>query len=170
MSQRLKGGWSVKDRRRPHGANVDGWPKKRDLRREMIQLAASGMLQRDIARAMDVSQQLVSLVLLPEGGVYRVEDWRASDARLSLEDRIEIGLGCQRAESFRRIAHRIGRSPSTISREVAANGGRPWYRPMKAHRRAHALARRPKPTKLCRDHRLRDRVIRDLRRQWSPEQ
>jgi IS30 family transposase len=142
----------------------------RDLRREMIQLATSGMLQRDIAKTLGVSQQLVSVVLLPMGGVYRVEDWHASDARLSLEDRIEIGLGCQRGESLRAIAHRIGRSPSTISREVAANGGRLWYRPMKAHRRAHALARRPKPTKLSRHHRLRERVIGDLRRQWSPEQ
>lgn len=159
------------ERGRPHGpAHVNGWLKMRDLRREMIQLAASGMLQRDIAKSLDVSQQLVSLVLSPMGGVYRVEDWQASDARLSLEDRIEIGLGCQRGESLRAIAHRIGRSPSTISREVAANGGRLWYRPMKAHRRAHALARRPKPTKLSRDHRLRDRVIGDLRRQWSPGQ
>lgn len=132
------------DRRRPHApAHVHSWLKMRDLRREMIQLAVSGMLQRDIAKSLDVSQQLVSLVLSPMGGVYRVEDWHASDARLSLEDRIEIGLGCQRGESFRAIAHRIGRSPSTISREVAANGGRLWYRPMKAHRRAHALARRP---------------------------
>jgi len=142
----------------------------RDLRREMIQLATSGMLQREIAKSLGVSQQLVSLVLSPMGGVYRVEDWHASDARLSLEDRIEIGLGCQRGESFRAIADLIGRSPSTISREVAANGGRLWYRPMKAHRRAHAMARRPKPTKLSRRHRLRDRVIGDLRRQWSPEQ
>ena len=159
------------DRRRPHApADVHSWLKMRDLRREMIQLATSGMLQREIAKSLGVSQQLVSLVLSPMGGVYRVEDWHASDARLSLEDRIEIGLGCQRGESFRAIADRIGRSPSTISREVAANGGRPWYRPMKAHRRAHAMARRPKPTKLSRRHRLRDRVIGDLRRQWSPEQ
>jgi IS30 family transposase len=142
----------------------------RDLRREIIRLATSGMLQRDIAKTLGVSHQLVSVVLLPMGGVYRVEDWHPSDARLCLEDRIEIGLGCQRGESFRAIAHRIGRSPSTISREVAANGGRLWYRPMKAHRRAHALARRPKPTKLSRDRRLRDRVIGDLQRQWSPEQ
>ena len=159
------------DRGRPHGpARVHSWLKMRDLRREMIQLAASGMLQRDIAKTLDVSQQLVSLVLSPMGGVYRVENWHASDTRLSLEDRIEIGLGCQRGESFRGIAHRIGRSPSTISREVAANGGRLWYRPMKAHGRAHALARRPKPTKLSCDHRLRARVMGDLKRQWSPEQ
>src|SRR5205823_12839594 len=120
------------------------WRKKRDLRRETIQLARQGTLQREIAKTLGVSQQLVSLVLSPKGGVYRVGDWRVSDARLSLQDRIEIGLGCQRGDSLRAIAHRIGRSPSTISREVAANGGRVWYRPMGAHRRAHVLARRPK--------------------------
>ncbi len=143
------------DRRRPHApAKVHSWPKMRDLRREMIQLARQGILQREIAKMLGVSQQLVSVVLLPKGGVYRVEDWHPSDARLSLEDRIEVGLGCQRGDSLRVIAHRIGRSPSTVSREVAANGGRVWYRPMKAHRRAHALARRPKPTKLSRHRRL----------------
>jgi IS30 family transposase len=149
---------------------VHSWPKMRDLRREIIRLATTGMLQREVAKKLGVSQQLVSLVLAPMGGVYRVEDWRTSDARLSLEDRIEIGLGCHRGESLRTIANRIGRSPSTISREVAANGGRLWYRPLKAHKQAHALARRPKPSKLSRDRRLRDRVIHDLRRRWSPEQ
>lgn len=143
---------------RPHApAKVDSWVRMRDLRREMIRLAASGVMQRDIAKALRLSPQLVSLVLSPMGGVYRVEDWRISGARLSLEDRIEIGLGCQRGDSLRSIAHRIDRSPSTVCREVSANGGRLWYRPMKAHRRAHALARRPKPTKLSRDRRLRAR-------------
>jgi IS30 family transposase len=142
----------------------------KDLRREIIRLATAGMLQRDVAKTLGVSQQLVSVVLSPMGGVYRVENWRTSDARLSLEDRIEIGLGCQRGNSLRVIARRIGRNPSTVSREVAANGGRLWYRPMKAHKRAHALARRPKPTKLAHDRRLRQRVVGDLRRQWSPEQ
>ena len=158
-------------RGRPHApAKVHSWPKMKDLRREMIRLAATGMMQRDIAKTLGVSQQLVSLVLSPMGGVFRVENWRTSDARLSLEDRIEIGLGCQRGDSVRSLAHRIGRSASTVSREVAANGGRLWYRPMRAHKRAHALARRPKPTKLGRDRRLRGRVISDLRRRWSPEQ
>jgi transposase, IS30 family len=160
----------VTDRRRPHGLHVHNWPKMRDLRREMIELARQGVLQREVATSLDVSQQLVSLVLSPKGGVYRIEDWRVSDARLCLEDRIEIGLGCQRGDSLRTIADRIGRSPSTVSREVGANGGRPWYRPMKAHRRAHKLARRPKPTKLSCHRRLRERVIGDLRRRWSPEQ
>jgi IS30 family transposase len=41
---------------------------------------------------------------------------------------------------------------------------------MKGHRRAHALARRPKPTKLSADRRLCQRVIDGLQRQWSPEQ
>jgi IS30 family transposase len=149
---------------------VQRYLRRRDLRREIIRLAASGMLQREIAKTLAVSQQLVSLVLCPRGGVHRVENWVITDARVSLENRIEIGLGCQRGDSLRQIAHRIGRSPSTVSREVAANGGRLSYRPLRAHRRAYALARRPKPTKLSCHERLRDRVIGDLRRQWSPEQ
>jgi predicted transcriptional regulator len=71
----------VSHRGRPHGpTKVDGWPKMRDLRQEIIRLATTGMLQRDIAKTLGVSQQLVSLVLVPMGGVYRIEDWRASQA------------------------------------------------------------------------------------------
>jgi IS30 family transposase len=162
----------TEQRRRPkrEAAQAQRYLRKRDLRLEIIRSSASGMLQREIAKTLGVSQQLVSLVLSPRGGVHRIEDWRGSEARLSLEDRIDIGVGCQRGDSLRAIALGIGRSPSTVSREVAAGGGRVSYRPLSAHRRAHALARRPKPTKLSSHERLRDRVIGDLRRQWSPEQ
>src|SRR5256885_12711486 len=111
--QLMGGGEKVSHRGRPHGpAKVHGWPKMRDLRQEIIRLATTGMLQRNIAKTLGVSQQLVSLVLAPMGGVYRVEDWRPSQARLCLEDRIEIGLGCHHGDSLRAIARRIGRAPS----------------------------------------------------------
>jgi IS30 family transposase len=59
---------------------------------------------------------------------------------------------------------------STVSREVAANGGRDGYRPIAAHRRAFERARRPKATKLGSNPRLCARVVHELEALWSPEQ
>jgi IS30 family transposase len=102
--------------------------------------------------------------------VIRHEEWTPSQSRLSLEQRIDILLALQQRRSFRAIGELVGRSASTICREVSSNGGREHYRPMAAHARAHRLARRPKPTKLSCNPLLRERVIGDLERLWSPEQ
>jgi Helix-turn-helix domain len=53
-------------------------------------------------------------------------------------------------ESLRGIARRLGRSPSTVSREVARSGGRGGYRACQADRAALRLMRRPKVAKLAR--------------------
>ena len=68
-----------------------------------------------------------------------------SPLRLSLAEREEISRGLAGGESLRSIARRLGRSPSTISREVAANGGRRRYRACRADKAAVRRARRPKP-------------------------
>ena len=60
----------------------------------------------------------------------------------------EISLGLRSGETFTAIAARLGRVTSTVSREVAGDGGRGDYRAWRSHRRAHELARRPKPFKL----------------------
>ena len=141
-----------------------------EVRREIIRLAATGATRDEIRLRADVAIGTVSNVLRPLGGVIRPEMWLPSPARLSVEERVEIRLGLERGWSLRRIAAGVGRAPSTISREVAGNGGRGGYAPMAAHRRAAALARRPKPTKLAGSSRLRERVVADLERLWSPEQ
>ena len=64
----------------------------------------------------------------------------------------------------------LGRSPSTISRELARNGGREGYRPLRAQLRAEREARRPQEPKLARNPRLRERVEADLQALYSPEQ
>ena len=68
-----------------------------------------------------------------------------SPLRLSLREREEISRGLAGGESLRSIARRLGRSPSTISREVATNGGRRRYRACRADTAALRRARRPKP-------------------------
>src|SRR5918994_4364259 len=57
---------------------------------------------------------------------------RRSPLRLSLAEREEISRGLAGGESFRAIAARLGRAPSTVSREVAINGGRRRYRACRA--------------------------------------
>ncbi|HVC74881.1 MAG TPA: helix-turn-helix domain-containing protein, partial [Candidatus Micrarchaeaceae archaeon] len=54
--------------------------------------------------------------------------WSPGEHRLSLGDREEISRGLSAGEPIRAIARRIGRAPSTVSREVRANGGLSHYR------------------------------------------
>ena len=71
---------------------------------------------------------------------------------------------------MRAIAAELGRAPSTVCREVNANGGRRRYRALPADRAADRRALRPKRTKLARCPRLRRAVEAKLEDNWSPEQ
>jgi IS30 family transposase len=141
-----------------------------EVRREIIRLAAKGATQMEIAAALDRSPTVIWYVLRPLGGVARPEQWQPTDARLSLDDRVEIRVGLERGDSYAHIGQRLNRHRCTIWREVRANGGRDHYRPMAAHRAAAAAARRPKATKLGSDPALCTRVVADLEQLWSPQQ
>ena len=93
-----------------------------------------------------------------------------SPLRLSLTEREEISRGLAVGESRRSIARRLGRSPSTISREVNGNGGVRRYRACRAEKDAVRRARRPKPAKLASCERLRTVVEAKLELRWSPAQ
>jgi IS30 family transposase len=71
-----------------------------------------------------------------------------SPLRLSLAGREEISRGLAAGQPVRAIARGLGRAPSTVCREVAANGGRERYRACAADRGAVRRARRPRPAKL----------------------
>lgn len=91
-------------------------------------------------------------------------------SRLSLSEREEIRAGIERGESATEIACRLERHSSTVSREIAANGGREEYRAVNAHDRAVALAARPKPFKLVEDPQLASEVTELLvERKYSPQ-
>ena len=68
------------------------------------------------------------------------------------------------------VAVRLGRAPSTVSRELARNGGRRRYRAHHADRAALRRGRRPKPSKLAENPVLRAVVEEKLAEWWSPEQ
>ncbi len=90
---------------------------------------------------------------------------------LSFAEREEIALGRAGGESMRSIAGRLGRSPSTISRELARNDDPPGgYRASSAHALAYQRASRPKPAKLATNLVLRAKVEQDLQPKYSPEQ
>jgi IS30 family transposase len=93
-----------------------------------------------------------------------------SPLRLSLAEREEISRGVAAGESLRSIARRLGRSPSTVSREVAGNGGARRYRAVVADRAALKRARRPKPAKLAVQAELCALVESKLELRWSPQQ
>lgn len=142
-----------------------------ELRQQIIRLGATGATVDEIGAEVGVWGSTVGSVLRPLGGVIRPGLWESpSGFRLSLDDRVEIRIKLEADWSFRRIGELLARSASTVSREVNANGGRVRYAPMAAHRRAHGQARRPKPTKLASNQALRDQVVADLERLWSPEQ
>ncbi len=141
-----------------------------ETRRKVIRLAARGLTCREIIEELDLSVGTVTRVLRPLGGVYRPEQWRVSGFRLSLEERVEIRIGLELGQSLRVIARRLGRSPSTVCREVSRNGGPGAYRPMAADQEAWRQARRPKPTKLAAHPALCARVVTELESLWSPQQ
>jgi len=89
---------------------------------------------------------------------------------LTVLEREEISRAVAAGESARRVATRLGRSPSTVSRELARHGGRGRYRAAGADRRAWENARRPQSCKLAQHSALREVVAAKLAEDWSPEQ
>ena len=90
---------------------------------------------------------------------------------VSLAEREAIADLRRQGASVRAIAARLGRAPSTVSREIRRNGGAEGrYAPFTAHRAAAARRSRPKVSKLARDGRLRTYVREKLTLRWSPEQ
>jgi len=93
-----------------------------------------------------------------------------SGYRLSVLERGAIQNGCRAGFTLTAIATLIGKSTSTVSREVKANGGRVRYRAERAQLGAEQRGRRPKATKLETNAALRDRVQAGLEAYLSPEQ
>ena len=110
--------------------------------------------------------------------VYRIHDqWRirgselgAGSRQLSFSERERISRGLAAGQSFRSLGRELGRSTSTISREVGGRKGRDRYRALAAQRRAIGRLRRPKQGKLARLPRLRGEVESMLCKRYSPEQ
>jgi IS30 family transposase len=87
-----------------------------------------------------------------------------------MAEREAISRSVAAGGSCRELAARLGRAPSTVSRELARNGGRDHYRAQAADAAAFQRAQRPKPAKLTVEPQLRAVVEAKLALRWSPEQ
>ena len=130
----------------------------------------SGQSVSAISRALDRKNKTgVEKIVTFRGGIAPAPRRRAIWA-LRFEEREEISRGIAARRSIRQIAREIGRSPSTVSREIRRNYGSQGYRAKRADRLAWERALRPKPCRLALHRELRWRVAQKLVLQWSPEQ
>jgi hypothetical protein len=136
---------------------------------EIWQRLRSGHSVKPTARGLGLPTATVRDYLVRCGGIRPVPRHRAV-GRLSLEEREEISRGLAAGQSLRAIAASLGRSASTISREVAGNGGRRRYRATLADRQAWSNATRPKVCKLAMNPELAGIVTDKLQHRWSPQQ
>ena len=102
---------------------------------EIDRRIAAGATQEEVAEGVGCDPRTVIRWITRTGGVRRYER-RRSTRFLSLAEREEIALGVSRGETAVTIARRIGRATSTVTREVARNGGRRGYRAARADLRA----------------------------------
>src|SRR5712671_674521 len=122
-----------------------------------------------IGRAFGKPSSSIYFLVAPHGGI-RPAERRRSRLALTLAEREVICRGVAAHQSARSMAKLLGRSPSTISREMSRNGGYDRYRATLADENAWARAGRPKYCKLATNPRLRRAVAGKLRLDWSPEQ
>jgi transposase, IS30 family len=142
---------------------------------ELVQQFWSAMQQSvfitEAAEQVGTYREMGTRWLAATGGIRPRRGRNLKGRCLSLRDREEIALSRAAGESMRSIAARMGRHPSTISRELAGNSvGDGRYRATTAHALAYQRASRPKPGKLVANPVLRQRIEQDLTKRYSPEQ
>ncbi len=143
-----------------------GWP----VVRVALRAVSQGATHREAAKLAGISVGSVDNYAVEHGvGVLRPRVQRPGALRI--DEREEIMLGIERAESDAQIGARLGRHRSTIYRDIRAGGGRRNYRPYRAQRRADDQSRRCRPSWIVTRPWLWDEVVALLKTpKWSPEQ
>ena len=129
----------------------------------------NGESMHDIARLFNRYHSSVQRILTENGGI-RPRERKRSSLALTLAEREVISRGLARHLSMREIASQIGRSPSTVYREIQRNGGYASYRASSAEGAAWQRALRPKDCKLAGQPALIRMITKKLQIHWSPEQ
>jgi IS30 family transposase len=133
---------------------------RRDMERLFWREIAKGLSSDDAGVAAGASQAAGSRWFRERGGMPTFMLAPLSGRYLSFEEREEIAVLRAQGAGVREIARRLGRSPSTISRELRRNaatrGGKLEYRASVAQWKAELVARRPKTAKLAANERLRE--------------
>ena len=123
----------------------------------------------DIGRIIEAPPGTIFTVLRETGGI-KPPERRRNITHLTSEEREEIRVALSAKMSIRAIAKLLDRSTSTISREVARNRGRRYYKAVDADRRARRMAKRPKLGAIELNRKLKTIIIEKLELCWSPEQ
>lgn len=135
---------------------------RRETARRFWEQIATGITSEKAAESVGVSQAVGTRWFRHNGGMPLSMLNPISGRYLSFAEREEIGLLSCQGVGVREIARRIGRSASTVSRELTRNAatrcGRLEYRASVAQWKAERVARRPKPSKLVTNPRLHDYV------------
>jgi len=135
---------------------------RRELERKFWREIRKGLLPREAAAAVGVSQPVGSRWFRHGGGMPSVELTPLSGRYLSFAEREEIALLMAQGAGVREIARQLERASSTVSRELRRNaatrGGKLDYRASVAQWKADLVARRPKTAKLVENERLREYV------------
>lgn len=130
----------------------------------------AGETLAQVSRALHKRRDTVLRVVRPHGGIAPRVRCRSALA-LTLAEREEISRGLCARLSIREIARRLGRAPSSISREIARNTSNWWrYRAHISDQRAWDRTLRPKQCHLARHPHLASLVAQKLRLDWSPQQ
>jgi IS30 family transposase len=133
---------------------------RRDVERLFWREIVNGLSSEDAGLAVGASQAAGSRWFRERGGMPTFMLDRPSGRYLSFEEREEIAMLRAQGTGVREIARRLGRNPSTISRELRRNaatrGGKLDYRASVAQWKAELMARRPKTAKLAANERLRE--------------
>ena len=122
-----------------------------------------------ISEGLGCNKGTVTWVVSRAGG-FRPQVRRRAPRTLTLSEREEISRGVATGAGIRCLAARLGRAPSTISREIQRHGEATAYRASVADAAAWERARRPKRCRLVQYRRLRQLVEAKLRADWSPQQ
>jgi len=128
-----------------------------------------GWTMQQIAHLFDRGHSSIHRIIAESSGIQPPQR-RRSQLALTLVEREEISRALVTGHSIRSIAARIGRAPSTVSREIKRNGGQASYRASQADSAACERAHRPKRCKLAQNRALAGIVAEKLRALWSPEQ
>jgi IS30 family transposase len=156
-------GWTAARAGRPAMRSPGRPPVARREHRQRFWVAiARGMPSEDAGIEAGVSPAVGTRWFRDSGGIRPVSLAPLSGRYLSFAEREEIAILRVRGCGVREIARRVGRSPSTISRELRRNaatrGGRLEYRATTAQWHADQRARRPKTAKLAASQVLREYV------------
>lgn len=153
-------GWAAEQTGRPP-MRSPGRPgvNQREAKQTFWKRIATGAPSEAAALACGVSQPLGPRWFREAGGMAPISLAPRSRRYLSLAEREELALLRAQHYGVREIAKRLGRSPSTISRELrrnaATHGGTLKYRASVAQWKAERAAKRPKTSKLAANGRLK---------------